>query len=206
MDTNNQPTPEELKAEQEALAHAEVQIEEVRAGVIAEYGFDEATDAERIDKAVTKEIEARKALSAAIGQKIKHRTARQEAEGKLEAAKPKTGEPDIEKTVDTRVTAVLEQRDLDAMEYPDDLKAEIKKVATTQGISVKKAASDPYIQFKIEAWQKEQKIDEATVSRKNRSGGKTEYTFDNPPDVDMSTKEGQEEYEKWRQAMIKAGH
>ncbi|MCH8294716.1 hypothetical protein IH992_26830, partial [Candidatus Poribacteria bacterium] len=64
-------SPEEAKAEQEALAEAKE--EEVRTGIIEEYGFDEDTDKENIDKLVKSELDHRSKLSKAIGQKVKFR-------------------------------------------------------------------------------------------------------------------------------------
>lgn len=58
----------------ELQANIEIKEDEIRSEIIAEYGFDEASDADKIDKLTNKEIEHRKKFSAAIGQKIKYRT------------------------------------------------------------------------------------------------------------------------------------
>ncbi len=81
MEKNTIPTPEELAAEQAGLQVAKE--DEIRANIIAEYGFDEIEDAERIDKLVVKEIDNSKKLSSAIGQKIKHRTEADELRKKV---------------------------------------------------------------------------------------------------------------------------
>lgn len=205
------PSPEEQKAEQEALKEAKE--EEIRTEIIAEFGFDEVDDAERIEKAVKREVAHRGKLSEAIGQKIRHRTAAQkladEAAKNPPEKKPPTNAPaaeDLDKTVDEKVEAKLEQRDLDSLEYPDELKAEIKKIAKANGTSIKAALQDPYIKFKIEAYEKEAKTEEAAVSRNNKNGGKKPLSLDNPPEVDMSTPEGRKEYDTWVEAMKKAGH
>lgn len=72
MDDKNKVSQEELAAEQAQLQ--DVKEEEVRASIISEYGFDETADSERIDKLTAKELEHRKKMSQAIGQKIKWRT------------------------------------------------------------------------------------------------------------------------------------
>lgn len=196
------PTPEELAAEQAALS--ETKEEEIRAKVIEEFGFNETDDAERIDKLVAKEVEQSKKLSAAIGQKIKHRTEAEELRKKVVAPSPeaKPAPEEIGKVVAEQ----LEKRDLDSLEYSDELKDEIKKLATVQGISVKQAARDPYIVFKIGEYEKEQRTNEAAISRTNRAGGKKSYTFDSPPEVDMSTEDGRKEWEAYKDAMKKLGH
>lgn len=193
MDTEK----EEQAAEQEATR--EIKEDEVRAKIIAEYGFDEVDDEERIAKLVTKEIEHTKKLNTAIGQKIKHRTEAQTAKDELaKVAKPpaetKTGPEDVSKAVATE----LEKRDLEALEYPDDIKKEVQRIAQIQGVSIKTATRDPYITAKVEAWEKVQKQDEAAISRTNRSSGKKSYSLSGPPEsVDMSTAEGRKEYDEW---------
>lgn len=62
--------------------------EDIRAGIITEYGFDADSDAERIDKLVTKELDHDKKLSSAIGAKIKHRTEAEELKKKLPPENP----------------------------------------------------------------------------------------------------------------------
>lgn len=185
----------EKAAELEAVK--EVKEEEVRAQIIEEFGFDEVDDAERIEKLVKKEVGSRQKLSQAIGQKIKYRT---EAET-LKQTPPKKEEPQAPKVpapedVDKLVDAKLQQRDLDAMEYPDDLKKEIKRIADIQGVTVRQAARDPYIVAKIDAYEKQQKADEAAITRTNRSSGKKSFS-EVPPEVDMSTAEGRKEYDEW---------
>ncbi len=204
MDKNNEVTQEELQAEQAALS--EVKEDEVRAAVIEEYGFDQDEDAERIEKAVQKELNHRKSLSQAIGQKIKHRTEAEKLRTTVKPSEKQVNAEDFDKQLDEKLTERLEQRDLDSLTYPEDLKKEIQKVAKAQGISIKAASQDPYIQFKIDAFEKEKKAEDASLSRSNKSGGKKTYTFDAPPDVDMSTKEGRDEYDQWVEAMKKQGH
>jgi hypothetical protein len=197
--------PEQEKAA-ELEATKQVTEEEVRAKVIEEFGFDEVDDAERIDKLVAKEVEHSKKLSSAIGQKINYRTKFEEASKNPPAPKSevaKVAPEDVSKVV----AQTLEQRDLDDMEYPDTIKAEIKRIAAITNKSVKHAARDPYIVSTfIEPWQKEQRADEASISRTNRSSGKKPYTMDNPPDVDMSTEEGRKEWDAYKAALIKSGN
>lgn len=198
---DNQPTAEELAAEQVAVQ--EVKEDEVRTKVIADYGFDEVDDAERIDKLVTKEVESRKALSSAIGQKIKHRTEADELRKKVTPPPPEA-KPATEE-IGKVVAREMEKRDLESLEFSDDIKTEIQRIAQVQGISVKQAARDPYIVFKKEAYDKEQTLAEATISRTNRSSGKTNYSFDKPPEVNMATKEGRDEWDAYKASLIKQG-
>lgn len=188
---------DEAEKAAELEAQKEVKEEEVRTKVIEEFGFDPDSDAERIDKAVAKEIENSKKLSAAIGQKIKHRSEAEELRKKVPAPSTEPAKPALD-DVDTLVTKKLEQRDLDALDYPEDIKKEIKRIAEISSTSVKQAARDPYIVSKIADWEKEKKAEEATVSRTNRTGSKKSYSLDAPPDVDMSTPEGRAEWDEYK--------
>jgi len=199
----NQVSPEELAAEQAALQ--DTKQEEIRANVIAEFGFDEVNDAERIDKMVTKEMDNRKKLSTAIGQKINYRTLlAQRPKDPVPPEKVET--PDIDAKVKETVAQTLEQRDLESLDFPDDLKSEIKRVAQIQNVSIKQAARDPYIANKIADYEKEQKTEAASISRTNRSSGKQTFSLDNPPEVDMTTEAGRKAWDEYLKAMKAQGN
>lgn len=192
-------TPEEQKAEAEAQTVAKE--EEIRAAVITEFGFDEVDDADKIDKAVKKEVAHRTKLSEAIGQKIKYRTL---AQGKKEEPKPEvkpsqvTAE-EIDERVSKGVNSVLEQRDLNEMSHSEEIKAEIKRVAEIRKITVKQAEKDPYIVSRIEEDKKAQKAEDASLSNKaNKGTSKKNWSVDVPPDVDMTTEEGRKTYDEWK--------
>lgn len=194
------PTPEELKAEEEALK--ESKEEEVRAAVVAEFGFDEEADAEKIDKLVKKEMDHRAKLSGAIGQKIKYRNAAGTKEPeKKPQSKTSIDADEVDKKVAGGVAAALEQRDLDDMPHNDEIKAAIKRVAQIQNITVKKAEKDPYVVSLIEEDKKAQEVEEAAISNKNNKGGggsKKNWSPTDPPNVDMSTPEGRKVYQEWK--------
>ena len=197
---------EEQKLEQEALA--KIDPETIKADVISEFGFDETDDAERIEKAVAREVKTRTIAAKAIGSKIK---TREELEGLKNDPRLKTPAPkenhvpleELEKTLDKKLDERLEKRELDSLEYPDEIKKEIQRVAQIQGVSVKKAMSDPYIQSKTESYDKERQATEAAVSRTHKAGGKIDIS-DAPPDVDMNTEEGRKKYDQWIDAQRKA--
>lgn len=211
MDNENKPTAEELEQEKTDLATAQEKEEEVRAKVITEFGFDEVDDLDRINKLVAKEMDSRKKLSSAIGQKIKHRDAAEELRKKVppppkkdEVIKKDEVTPEL---IDKALDSKLEQRDLDALPYSDELKKDIKKVASSLGITVKAALKDPYVVFKVKEEEKELEIDEATINRNNKSGGgKGKSSFDNPPDVDMTTPEGRKKWDDWKADQVKKGN
>ena len=195
MDNVQNVSVEELAAEQVALQ--ETKEEEVKAKIISELGFDEIEDAEKIEKLVAKEMKHNKDLSQAIGQKIKYREMAQKPPEPPVKPKEQIDSEDFQKKVGDTVIATLEKRDLDSLDYPDEIKNEISRLSKVQGVSVKKAIADPYIKFKIDEYEKAKATDEATISRTNKTGGTTKYSPDEPPDVDMSTPEGKKAYEEW---------
>lgn len=134
-----QMDPAELAAEQAALKVRSE--EEVKASVIAEYGFDEEADAERIQKIVQREVENDKKLSTAIGQKIKHREAAEAAaKAKEEGA---GGEPKQENLKDTDLFALMT-----AKVEAEDIE-EVKAYAAFKKISVAEALKDKTLQTVI---------------------------------------------------------
>lgn len=198
---------EEIEAEKQHLS--EVKEDELRKEIISAYGFDEEKDKDRITKAVERETKHRKALSATIGQKVRYRDALQKSQPKKpDAAPSKEDGKDLDERVNAGIAAALEQRDLDEMDYPDEIKNAIKQVAAYNKVSVRKAEKDPYIAAKIEAWKKEQGTDEAALSRNNKNGGtgSTTSTDLTPPDVDLNTPEGRKEYDDWKAKMIREGN
>ena len=208
MDENkNVPSAEEL--EQERTALLEAKQEEVRASVISEFGFDEELDTDKIDKAVEKEMDSRKKLSEAIGQKIKYRKDAEDLRAKaIPPIKPEVKiDPDeVGKVVGVQVNEALEKRDLDSLDYPDELKTEISKLAKLQGMPIKKALKDPYIVFKIEAYEKDLKTNEATISRTHKSGSSKEFDVNNPPAFDPNDVEGSDKAMKeWEAEAKKRG-
>lgn len=202
---NIQPTVEELAAE--VAATQVVKEDEIRESIISEYGFDEIDDAERIEKMVAKEIESNKKLSQAIGQKISWRTKATEVKPTPPQDKTNVFDPEIlDKKLDEKLNERLEKRDLESLDYPDELKTEIQKVAKILGKSIKESIKDPYIASKIEAHNKEVESNEASISRSNKSGSKVKTSFENPPEVDIATPEGQKKWDEWKEEMKKLGH
>lgn len=193
MDEIQNVAPDELKAEQEALAEAKE--DEIKAKVIEKYGLDELEHESLIENLVTGEIENRKKLSQAIAQKRKYRDQAQASKSVPESKNLDADE--LLKKAEAVVEQKFEQRDLNDLGLPDSLKAEVQKVAKAQGVSVRQAASDPYIVFKKQEYEKEQKTNEAAISRTNKSAATVGFSIDSPPDVDMSTEEGQKKWDEY---------
>ena len=199
MDENNTiVSPDEAKAEQEALA--EKKAEEIRSGIVTELGLTEdESNKEFIDKLVSREVENRKKLSEAIGQKISWRD---KAKGtKPPAAPPAPPAPTdheaIRKQAEAATRATLDQEYLDEKQYPDEVAAEIKAYAAYKGVSARQAEKAPHIQTMITAAVAEGRVTEAALPRSPRSNP-APSSEDKMPDFDMSTEEGRKQYDDWR--------
>lgn len=188
---------EEIEAEKEHLS--EVKEDDIRTQIISEYGFNEDDDKERIDKLVAKELGYKKSLSTAIGQKRKYREEYTKLKPQVDTGKTNVKPEDFDK----RLAEALDKRELDSMEYPDEIKKVISQVAKVNESTMKKATEDPYVKAKIDAWQKQKDAEETALGRNNKSSSKERFDPETPPDVDMTTKEGVAAYDAWKAKAIK---
>lgn len=196
MDDKDNVLSDEQIAEQEKVAVAEG--DEFRAKVVAELGLSDDDDhKELIDKVVEREAGLRKGFGNLLGKYKNLRStakpaptpaAKQENNSQLDAEQIRT-------QTETTVKAQLEQRDLDEMEYPDEIKADIKKLAQLKGISVRKAAKDPYIQHLITEANADNRNHEATVTRTPHA---TPTRTDGKPEFNMATDEGRKAFKEWK--------
>lgn len=187
-------SPDELKADEEIQKG--VTDDELRGKVAEEFGLNPETDTEMLDKLVAKEKSHHEKLSNAIKQKISWRT-------KVTTVKPDNGSketPNIEEIVSTKLTQVLEERDLNSLGLSDELKAEIKDLAKLKGISVREAAELPYIRSRKEETEREERIKKATPTRSGNGGYVSNVDPSkplNPVDFDLNTEEGRK---AWNEA------
>jgi hypothetical protein len=124
----------------------------------------------------------------------------EKAEAKLKDKAPQSFNPeDIRKQAEEAARAAFEQRDIEELGYDETITEQIKKVAQLQGVSVRKAAQDPYIQHLVQEHQRAEKVANASAT----TGGTTTYTFnpEQPPEVDVSTPEGQKAIEDWERQL-----
>jgi len=162
-DQNAVPTQEELAAETAGLR--EVKEEEVRAEIITDYGFDEVEDAERIDKAVAKEIKHRKDISTAIGQKIKHRNEANE----LRKVEPPKKEPLKEPAMPEKESFSLKDSRALTDVHDDDVD-DVVDYAKFKGISIPEAKKAPAMVNLLKAKAEERATAEAANAGPSRRG------------------------------------
>lgn len=178
--------------------------DEVHQSVVEKYGLNEDIDADLINRLVEDEIASRKQLSTAIKQKISWRDkAKTQIESKPVEKPQSTVIPppdDFNEIVSKTVEEKLGERELQSLAVSDELKSEIKTYAKASGISISQAVQSDYFKYLKQNEVAKQKIDDASIGGKRRAPSKQEFDASKPPEVDMSTKEGREDwadYMKW---------
>lgn len=210
MDENNTNlTPEEQKAETEALTEAKE--DEIRGKVVSDLGLEDTEEnSELIDKLVARDLEHSKTLGTAVRQKISWR---EKAQGSTDTdvSKQKNVAPDgqpltaeeISKQAADATRAELEKRDLDEMGHSESVTEQIKKLAALNDTSVRAAEKDPYIQSLIEAETRQREVDAAADNGSSRSKGGVKIDLSKPlnaDDFDLHTEEGQQAWAEAKQA------
>ncbi len=164
MDTINEA---ELAAEQ--AASQVPKEEEVRAEIIKEYGFDEANDAERIDKLVAREMDHTKKLSSAIGQKIKHRKEAEDLKNKVQVNNG-SSPPDKEQKSDLTTQDLYALMDAKVPEADID---QVREYANLKKISIAEALKAPIVKSLLaESGELRNVASAANVGGSKRSSGK----------------------------------
>jgi hypothetical protein len=198
MDENLKPTPEELQEEEIALKDSKE--EEIRSSIIEKYELNEDDNEDLIDKLTADILAQRKSFGKVVKQKRTYRELAQKAiSGKDE--KPQTlSKEEIEKSLEEKFF----NRDLEELDYSDNVKDAVKKICKVNNLSVKQAQKDPYIQYLIEQETDEKILDKSAISQKKNSiPGKTDAKPLNPDNYDFSTKEGRDKWEADKKARNK---
>lgn len=163
---------------------------------------DQGGDSSETEDTTSNATDDELAKARKIADDQRKRAEKAEAELKtLKGKKPETAAnpEEIRKQAQEAARAELEARDLEELEHSDEIKEQVKKLAQLQGISVRKAAQDPYIKHLVEKETAAKRAAEAADNgaRKGRKGGTqidTSKPLD-PQDFDLSTEEGRKEWE-----------
>ena len=121
----------------------------------------------------------------------------EKAEAKLKQTdiKQDVDPEEISKQVEARLRQSQEEEYLAEKAYPDEIKEEIKALAQVKNLSVRKVEQMPYVQSLIQDHERAERVANASTG----TDGTTSYKFDpsTPPDVDVSTEEGQKAIAEW---------
>jgi hypothetical protein len=186
------PTPEEENEEEVQTTNED----EVRSNIIKEYDLDEDEHSEFIDKLTQKEIEQRKAFGKVIEQKRKWR---EQAQSKGETPEEPKSIPQSGEDVRAIIREEFTQKYIDDLDYPDELKDEVKRIVKTTGKDIKEVVKDPYILYKKEEMEREARNTSASPSGTRK--GITVYDENNPPKFDLSTEEGRKQFKDWEKEL-----
>lgn len=189
----------------EAEAQAEVEEDELRETLSKEFDLDPDLDEEFIEKLVQREKAHRERLSGAIKQKINWRekaqkTSKEPTGTPGQGNSPKAGDTDIEALVERKLEARLQERELQSLNLTDELKTEVKELASLKGISIGEAVNLPYIQARIKEVEQEERVKSATPRRSRKGSYAPSYDPSkplNPADFDLDSEEG---IKAWQEA------
>jgi len=199
-DINLELSPEEQKAEEEALV--EVADDKLREEIAEEMGIDPDTEPDLLDKIVQREKKSRTMLSGAIKQK---RNWRDRAENKFKDSSDKTDGGESTKTgdpkdIDAIVNARFEARDLKDLALPEEIENEVKDLAKVKGISIKEAAQLPYIAAMRKDFEEDTRMKNATPTRTKRGSYSSSFDSSKMPDPKDFPFNSPEDIERWNQA------
>lgn len=146
-----------------------------------------------------------KGIARRLAKKIKNQTPAPNAEPPSAPAPKPAPKTEGKATVDPDMVSsiVAEQiaaRDLESLEVSETVRAEIKKYAKLNNVSIKQAADSEYISFLKGKEAEKEKVEEATISNKRKSQPRTDFADMKPSDFDLSTEDGRKgwaEYKKW---------
>ena len=190
---NQQPSAEELQEEEKALADSKE--EEIRSSIIEKYGLEEDSDNDLIEKLTTDFLAQRKSFSKVVAQKKswREKVLKPEAPKKDETTK---SPEEIEKMLEEKFFT----RDLEELEYSDDVKDAVKKICKVNNVSVKQAQKDPYIQYLIQQETDEKTLDKSAISQKKNGIPAKDFKPLDPSNYDFTKPEERERWEKDKKA------
>jgi len=191
--------PEEKQQEEELLK--EIPADEIHTSIIDKYGLDEEIDKELIEKLVEDRLESGKKLSTAIKQKIGWRTkATAQTEQKKEEKPHPQFQPAVfdEKVIDQKMDEKLEERELQSLDISDELKQKVKAYAKVDGLTIKQVLQTDYFKYLKDQEDAKIKVDEAAIGGKRRAPTRKDFGSIKPTEFDLSTEEGQKEYEEYK--------
>lgn len=190
---NQQPSAEELQEEEKALADSKE--EEIRSSIIEKYGLEEDSDEELIEKLTTDFLAQRKSFSKVVAQKKSWRE---------KVLKPETPKKDETTKSPEEIEKILEEkfftRDLEELEYSDNVKDAVKKICKVNNVSVKQAQKDPYIQYLIQQETDEKTLDKSAISQKKNGIPAKDFKPLDPSNYDFTKPEERERWEKDKKA------
>lgn len=191
---HSSPSESELQDEQSALT--EVQDDELRQSIVSELSLSDDYDSDLVEKLMVREKENRKKLSSAIGQKIKYRDLAN-TQSKAQSAIA----PDTIKQIEAQIQERFNDEYLADLDYSDELKGEIRKLAQYEGVTARAATQNSYIAHLISEEQKKRTQNEAAIGGSSarpgeNASGQIPAEFTDPSK--MINPEVRARFEEWK--------
>ncbi len=92
------------------------------------------------------------------------------------------------------INRVLDRRELESLDFSDEIQQEIADYAKLKGVSIRKAASSAYITFRKEDTEQKQRVEAAALGNKSKAPVKRDFGNIDHAKLDPRTKEGKEDF------------
>lgn len=166
--------------------------------------FDEEDNADKIERIVLRRTNDEKFKASSHEKATKRKETITELENKLKESNntPAAIKTSVdEKSIKETLKELKDEEYLEELEHSDELKLKIKTLAKLNGISVKKATEDGYIQSLIKTEGEDRASDNASLSNNNKARAKRNLKDMKPGDFDMMTQQGRDDFEEHKKQM-----
>jgi len=104
----------------------------------------------------------------------------------------------FDEMLEKKLNEKLEEKELNTLEYSDELKTNVKNYAKANGMSISQAIKSPYMDFLKSEEEKKAKIENATIGNKHRSTNSQDVSKMKLEDIDPTTPEGLKLWEEYK--------
>lgn len=178
-------------------------------------GIDPDTEDESLQNilrnAVEREKKHKKELDVTIRQKQTQRSEKEELQKRLDQlgntpnnnqGNEKLSREDIETLASEKAKQLLEERDLQELQLPEELEKEVREYAKFKNISVREASETSYIKNQKQEFEKQQRLINATPNRGKESGASgSKVDITKPLNYkDFLKPDGNPDVEAWNEA------
>lgn len=161
--------------------------------------FDEEDNADIIQRVTQRRLVDEKFKTSKHEQATKRKERITELETKLgesDGTESKTKTSADEKSIKETIKELKDEEYLEELPHSDELKDKIKTLSKINGISVKKAAEDDYIQVLIKNEAEDKASENASLSNNNKARARRNLKDMKPEDFDLTTQQGRDDFEE----------
>jgi hypothetical protein len=107
--------------------------------------------------------------------------------------KPQPIPDNFDEMLEKKLNAKLEEKELNSLDYSDELKTNVKAYAKANNMSISEAIKSPYMDFLKSEEDKKARTEDASLGNKRRAPSSSDLTKVDPTNFDMSTDDGRKQ-------------